>query len=167
MVYQIDSKAQLETLRLLYVILACFFILIVFFALYNVLFYLRRLPRQSWMIITYYVLTMIQATLHAIFFLLLSAMPGKSPFFYDSGGDNDRLYLDLLELVGSQLDKIIDWMVVTIAYQLSLALQVLIRRKTIENSKRYTYLMFLFVVIINIAEISLLIATGYIKEEEL
>ena len=48
--------------------------------------------------------------------MLLSAMPGKSPFFYDSGGENDRLYLDLLELVGSQLDKIVDWMVVTIAY---------------------------------------------------
>ena len=59
MAYVIDTSSQLEILCILYVILSSSFFFTVFFALFNVCLYLRRLPRQSWMTITFYVLTIL------------------------------------------------------------------------------------------------------------
>jgi len=76
----------------------------------------------------YYIFVTIEATAHAALFFTLSSMPQKSPFFYDSADkENARIYIDIMELIGSYGCKIVNWIVITIAYQLTIALRVLLK----------------------------------------
>lgn len=94
------------------------FTVITAFALHNIVRYLRKLSKVSWMIKAYYVLVVLEAAAHASFFFTLAAMPAKSPFFYDSENESIRshIYLDIMELVGSQACKDLNWIVIIIAY---------------------------------------------------
>ena len=76
------------------------------------------------MIHAFYMLTLIQASSHALYFLVLGIYPERSPFYFDG---NAHITTSVFELIGSQGYKLLCWLILIITFQLAMALRVLLR----------------------------------------
>ena len=85
-------------MRTIYVFLTILFGSMLTFAVLNVVLYLRKLPSVSWMIIAFYVLTILETLFHLIASAILLKYPNKSPFLFDD--EFSSFMRDLPELLG-------------------------------------------------------------------
>ena len=89
MTWEIPNVDMQAALCVLYAVCSASFFMIVVFAIIIVVVYLRRLSSVSWMVKAFYVLTILQATAHGIFFYLLARQPTMSPFYYGDCENKD------------------------------------------------------------------------------
>ena len=111
-------------MRTLYVFLTIFFGSMLTFAVLNVVFYLRKLPSVSWMIIAFYVLTISETFFHFIASALLLINPNESPFVFDD--ESTKFIRDLPELLGLLSFRMLCWLIVIITLHLCMALRVIL-----------------------------------------
>ena len=133
------------------------------FAVHNLVRHIRKLESVSWMIYAFYVLSLMSATSHAIFFLVLGCYPRRSPFYFDG---NDQIITSVLELIGGQTFKLLCWLIIVITFQLAMALRVLLRWTSEQKAYSRTKVMIIATVILSLFETLLILIMPSIVSDQ-
>ena len=115
------------------------------------------------MIYAFYLLTLISATSHAIFFFVLGCYPTRSPFYFDG---NDQIITSVLELIGGQTFKLLCWLIIVITFQLAMALRVLLRWTSEQKAYSHTKVMIIATVILSLFETLLILIMPSIVSDQ-
>ena len=132
------------------------------FAVHNLVRHIRKLESVSWMIYAFYVLSLMSATSHAIFFLVLGCYPRRSPFYFDG---NDEITTSVLELIGSQSFKLLCWLIIAITFQLAMALRVLLGWTSEQKAYSRTKVMIIVTLILSLVETLLIVMMPFIVSD--